>query len=269
MEKFKTRTSIFHLTAQGIIYKKVIEGVNVQPEDVEEDQEMLVNLAGRKKALVLVNASAFHTMTPEAIDKLMTFASRSRYATAMVSQSLGVRIFVNTVSFKLKKVPFEMFTNEAQAIKWLLNTRRDILKKAKKNTHNAAIATRVHKKPVCRVHIDKNGILIKKIFSGAHVDLKRAILSEKEAHKLAGNKKILALIDQRSSYTITQAAIKFIQSMDSKYRIATALVAPKQWNLNPLSKNVSKAQPIVKMFKDKPSAVKWLLSLNTKKRKSL
>jgi hypothetical protein len=251
----------------------VKEGVNVRPEDVDEDQLALTKLAGSKKALVLVDGSAFHTMTPEAVEKLAGYMGKTRHATAIVSQSLGVRIFVNTISRYLNcKSPFQMFTSETQALKWLMSHKRTAQKRTKRNVSNTSVAPRVHKKPkakMCEVSIDKNGILTKKVYNGAHLDVDMVKNAEKEAIKLAGGKKILTLVDHRANYTITTAALKYIhKNVRAKYRLATALIAPKPWRVEPeiLGKKNSRNLPLVKVFNDKASAVKWLLSLKKKTR---
>jgi hypothetical protein len=259
MEKFKTRTSIFHMDSYGIVHKEVLEGVNVTPADVDEDQEMLLKLSKGKKALVLVNAQAFHTMTPEAIDKLKGLIIKSRYATAMVSASLGVRIFVDTVAAALKgKIHFQMFDTVPQAIKWLLAVRKQNERPVKRQP----TVSKKMRTEVCEVHLDKKGILHKKILAGSHVNLKNIKKSESIGRKLAGSKKVLALIDRRASYTITPAAIKCLQqNVNAKYRIATALVNPKSHTL----KSVNAGNPHVKVFSDRATAIKWLLSFKHKK----
>jgi len=267
MEKHKTRTSIFHIDAHGIICKTVIEGVNVLPEDVDEDQQMLEKLSGNKKTYVLVDANAFHTFTPEGLQRLKEYSAR-RHASAMISKSLGVRIFTDTISAALKNnPPYEVFATEKEARKWLLAIKRNREKKTK-HSYNAAIAPKVHKKNnpnALKVHIDKNGILTKKILSGAHVDMKMARRSESQAHKLAGNKRILTLIDRRASYTITASAVKYIRKNTSaRYRIATALLAPKKWHAPSHDIEGKKQTQPVRVFKDKASAIKWLLSLKKK-----
>ncbi len=259
MEKFKTRTSIFHMDSFGIVHKEVIEGVNVMPSDVDEDQEMLMKLSKGKKALVLVNAMAFHTMTPEGIDRLKGFVAKSRHATAMVSQSLGVRIFVDTVASSLKdKAPFKMFGSEPEAVKWLISTK----KLSERPVKRKPLTIKKLRTEVCEVHMDRKGILHKKILGGSHVNLSAIKKSESIGKKLTGSNKVLALIDRRATYTITPAAIKCLQqNVNAKYRIATALVNPKSHSL----RSVKAVNPHVKVFTDKASAIKWLLSFRHKK----
>ncbi|HXB10462.1 MAG TPA: hypothetical protein VNZ45_00635 [Bacteroidia bacterium] len=259
MEKFKTRTSIFHIDTNGIVHKDVIEGVNVLAADVDEDQKMLLKLSNGKKSLVLVNAMVFHTMTPEAIARLEKLITKSRYATAMVSESLGVRIFVDTVAASLKdKAPFKMFDTIPGAVKWLLTVKKHTERPVKPKP---ALFKKMRTE-VCEVYMDSKGILHKKILSGAHVNLTDIKKSESIGRKLAGSNKVLALVDRRAKYTITPAAIKCLQqNVNAKYRIATALVNPKSHAL----KSVNTNNPHVKVFTDKASAVKWLLSFRHKK----
>lgn len=272
MEEFKTRTSRFHIDKYGIIHKNIVEGVNVEPEDVDEDQEMLVKLCNEKKALMVIHGNVYHTMTPEAIERLKVYVAKSRYATAIISTNLGVRIFVETISLLLKThQAYQIFSTEADALKWLLAIKRNQEKKEKKRLHNIAVAPKQGKTKTSKnyeVHIDKNGILTKKIFSGAHIDLAIAKRAEQKAIKLAGNKKVLALIDRRASYTITKDALHYITKKPMvHYRIATALIAVKPWNTIPkssASKAPKKAQ--VKVFNTKAEGIKWLLSLKNKKK---
>jgi hypothetical protein len=260
MKNFKTRTSTFHVDTHGIIHKKVTEGIHVMPEDIDEDDATVLQLSQNKKAYVLVNASVFHTMTPEAIERLKNSSLITRHATALVSESLGVRIFVNTMNIIKEGPPFSLFSNEKEAIKWLLSEKA---KENKKRAVSPAAKTRLKnpsRSQTCKIHIDKHGILTKEILNGVHVDLKTAKKAEKEAEALAGGKKMLTLIDRRASYTVTAGAIKYFkQNAGAKYRIATALISKKPWYNNAVSSQ-SKA-PLLRTFTDKASAVKWLLSV--------
>ena len=248
----------------GIIHKLVIEGINATPEDIDEDETVLLKLSKNKKSLLLVNASAFHTMTPEAIQRIKSASSKSRHATALVSKSLGVRIFTKTInSLPQGGPPFRMFDTEKEAIKWLLSFKKSTV--AKLRTPPAKIRL---KNPggnqSCKVHIDKNGILTKKIFKGAHVNIESARKAEKEAAIMAGGKKMLTLIDRRASYTITPAAIKYFEkNAVAKYRLATALISSKSWYGNTSSPKPN--TPPLRTFSNKATAVKWLLSLEKRK----
>jgi len=263
MKKIVTRTSTFHVDTHEIIHKKVTEGVNVTPEDVEEDDAVLLRLRKSSRAYVLVNATAFHTMTPEAVELLKNSSLITRHATALVSESLGVRIFVNTLNMMKKGPPFSLFSTEKEAVNWLLSEKA---KEGKKQTINVAAKTRL-KSPSrgqsCKIHIDKHGILTKEILSGVHVDLKSAQKAEKEAKALAGGKKMLTLIDRRASYTATPEAVNYFKkNVRSKYRIATALISSSPGYNQPSSQPNA---PLLRVFKDKPSAVRWLLSLKKRK----
>jgi hypothetical protein len=259
MKQYKTRTSVFHIDNHGIIHKTVIEGVNVSPEDVAEDQEMLQKLSGGKRAYVVVKANAFHTMTPEAINALKEAMGKSRFATAMISRRLGVRIFVDTVSTLTgNNPPFEMFPTESAAVKWILG----IMKDNRKNKKLAFNVSRAPKTPVykatCDLSVDNHGILTKRILDGAHIDLAAARQTEMEALKLVGKKKVLSIVDRSAKYTITKPAIRYLQSMEkNRHYIATALISNKTW---PTKSGTTS----VRVFKDKTSAVKWLLSLKKK-----
>lgn len=262
MKQFKTNASIFHVDTHGIIHKSIIEGVNYTQECAKEDQEMLLKLSKDRKALVIVHSEAFYTMTPEGIDDLTATIKQSRQATAIVSTSLGVRIFVDTVNAITKNSQaFRMFETEKEGLKWLLAFK----KPSEKRTHNPAIAPKIHNRKsalACDVSIDSHGILVKKIYEGAHINLAIAKQAEKQAAMLAGNRKVLALVDRSASYTITKGAARFLeQNINSKQRMATALVFPGYAQHASVAKTKANQLAPVKVFSNKTSAVKWLLSL--------
>lgn len=259
MKQFKTKASTFHVDEHGIIHKAIIEGVNYTTECAKEDQEMLLKLSKGKKALVMVNSEAFYTMTPEGLNDLAVFIGQSRRATAVISSSLGIRIFVDTLNGITRKVPpFRMFETEKEGVKWLLSFK-------KRRMHNPAIGPKHSHKfntAACEVRLDKNGILIKKIYEGAHINLAIAKKAEAQASKLVGKEKVLALLDRSASYTITPQAVKYLQkNVGSGHRIATALVLSKPGHVQPSTSenNKSKKTP-VKVFTNKTTAVKWLLA---------
>ena len=151
-----------------------------------------------------------------------------------------------------------MFETAPEAIKWLLAVRKNNERPVKRQP---SVSKKV-RTDVCEVHLDKKGILHKKILNGSHVNLRNIKKSENIGRKLAGSKKVLTLIDRRANYTITPAAIKCLQqNVNAKYRIATALVNPKSHILK--SSNVGNQH--VKVFTDRASAIKWLLSFKHKK----
>ena len=267
MKEYKTKTAIFYVDEYGIVHKKTRADINIKPEDIEEDEQMLIHLTKGRKAMVMVDSQTFYTFTPEAIKKLAHYMQKSRYATAIISQKLGVRNFVDTVTLITKNnPPFRMFSTKKEAKKWLLSLKTEPLKVRKESRHNAPVSSPESNKLKARayhVRFDKNGILVKKIHNGAHINLDIAKKSETDVFKLVRNQKVLALVDSSSLYTITKEAVKYLQKeiRSNKTRIATALLYSRPGHVHPsVSARKNKDAPPVKIFNDKAEAVKWLLS---------
>lgn len=61
-------TRFYHITrdANGIIRTRIIPDAHIELDDIEECEKLALKLNNGKKMLRLVDASSFHTLTPEA-----------------------------------------------------------------------------------------------------------------------------------------------------------------------------------------------------------
>ncbi|TAL59696.1 MAG: hypothetical protein EPN85_08870 [Bacteroidetes bacterium] len=107
----------------NILWIKVIEGVHIDLPSLIEDASVNLQLTKGKKVLALYDARAFFTITEEARDYVRSgILNKTRIATAVVTNKLGIRIIVNFMNrFKKPKTPLKMFGNEKEALYWLKN----------------------------------------------------------------------------------------------------------------------------------------------------
>jgi hypothetical protein len=121
MEKISTATYEIHVDEHGILRRRILDKVNVDLGAVIEVQAICKKLAAGKKNLALIDARAFHTYTPEAMQYIKTSMDSSRIATAVLTESLGIRIMVDYMEKVMKmKSPIKIFAEEDEAIEWLL-----------------------------------------------------------------------------------------------------------------------------------------------------
>ncbi|HXB10463.1 MAG TPA: hypothetical protein VNZ45_00640 [Bacteroidia bacterium] len=110
---------------------------------------------------------------------------------------------------------------------------------------------------------DENGIIHLEVIEGAHVDTS----SIKELHtiykQLAGNNKMLLLVNAHVHYTMTGEATEYLKTnLLDKDRLATAIISTKLGVRITVDsfKTMLKAKSQVKMFADKQEAMEWLLT---------
>ena len=121
MKKIRTKTDEIILDDHGIVHKTVIENSHINLEAVREAEDACAKLAGKDKYMVLIDANALHTMTPEAAEELKNNLDTKRIATAIVSDKLGIRILFSYLSQRDSKAsPLEIFQDKEEALKWLL-----------------------------------------------------------------------------------------------------------------------------------------------------
>lgn len=116
---------------QGIAHIRVLEGAHIDSLTLQKVNERIKELTGKKKTLALIDAKHFHTFTPEATSYLKTgVIDKTRIATAVVCDKVGVRLMVDNISKVQKtKSPIRMFSSEAQARAWLLTLKNKAKKK--------------------------------------------------------------------------------------------------------------------------------------------
>lgn len=126
MKKIRTKTDEIHIDEYGIIHKKVIEGVHISREEVLEAEEAITQLSGKSKCLVLVDATALHTMTPDGAEALKANLDTKRIATAILSDKLGIRILFSYLANRENTAaPIQLFTIKEEAINWLLQFKKN------------------------------------------------------------------------------------------------------------------------------------------------
>jgi len=121
MKKIRTKTDEIAIDAHGIVHKTVIENSHINLDAVKEAEDACAKLSGKDKYMVLIDATALHTMTPEAAEELKNNLDTKRIATAIVSDKLGIRILFSYLAKRENAItPIELFQNKEEALNWLL-----------------------------------------------------------------------------------------------------------------------------------------------------
>lgn len=120
---FKTRTAEISLEKQGYIKFKIIPGSVVDEEDALDNFLVVKNLSGGQKRLKLVDLRGQWKFTSKG--KKVTeknTSTKTTIARAYVIDSLFTKLMMKFFeSFTRPTVPQMFFTNEKEAIKWLLS----------------------------------------------------------------------------------------------------------------------------------------------------
>ncbi len=109
----------------------------------------------------------------------------------------------------------------------------------------------------------EDGILRMKVIAGVHIDLPGLIDDAAADVNLSEGKKVLALYDARSYFTISPEANRYVKSgILNKTRIATAVLTDKSFMrlLVNLINNFNKPSSPLKMFDNEKKALEWLKS---------
>lgn len=103
----------------GILRIRINDGAVIGIAQAKLQFEMIERLCGENKIAVLVDGSASHTITKEAQE----FAANNvgnRIATAVVNPNPFSKLTLNLfLGIFRPATPFRMFSNEANAMKWL------------------------------------------------------------------------------------------------------------------------------------------------------
>lgn len=122
--------------------------------------------------------------------------------------------------------------------------------------------------PTHEISADDSGIIHIKVKEGAHIDTPILKQLNEYSLKLAGTKKILALVDARNFHTLTPEATAYLKTdFADKTRIATAIVSSKT-GMRLLVDYLNNSKPVqspVRMFENEKEAKTWLISFKTKK----
>jgi hypothetical protein len=126
MNKIRTTTDEISIDEHGIIHKKVIEGAHIDLPELIETEEICKKLSKQDKFLILVDATAVHTMTPEAVKLLKEHIDTKRIAAAIISNRLGMRIMIDYFTNVEKSVtPIRIFQAQDEAMEWLLKFKKN------------------------------------------------------------------------------------------------------------------------------------------------
>lgn len=110
------------------------------------------------------------------------------------------------------------------------------------------------------ITLGDDGILRTRVFEGAAITLKDVKEYYAFTRRMAGDRKVLALVDGRASFSITDEARAYAADQMNETRIATALITRSAAvrMLYNLFVQVNKPQVPTKMFTDEQSAEAWL-----------
>jgi hypothetical protein len=124
--KINTPNNEIWLDTRGILHVRATEQGEIDLDEVKACFAVYEKLGCReKKVLQLVDARVGLTMSKEARDFVAKEGVNYFIASAVVSDSLSVRLVINFFNFFYKhKVPLRLFRNEEEALKWLRKFRR-------------------------------------------------------------------------------------------------------------------------------------------------
>lgn len=123
MERVKTRTAEMWKDASGIFWVRILPVVEIDEEDIVDNLLVMRNITGGTPHLKIVDARTKWKMTPSA-ESIFRQADtpEKTIARAVLTSSVADKL-IQTVLAKLFKhgVPLRFFTNEADAVRWLLS----------------------------------------------------------------------------------------------------------------------------------------------------
>jgi hypothetical protein len=264
MKKIRTHAYDLYLDKNGIVHWDVIEHTHMESKHLKESLEAALKLSKGKKIYTIVNAQPPRTMTPDAQEYLQKeVIDKHSCATAVVTERLGVRIMIEYMINVIKvKTPLKLFTNEKDAMKWLLTLKHQKKQRTLPAFHPAAdkiqnkMRTTSHE-----LYLDKNGIMHRKVVANSQIDIDAIKATDKISMAMNKGKKLLLLVNARTPHKLTAAAATYMKKNVPKTRIATAVLSGGA-NTKVLTSVMSpkKGNPPVRMFIKETEAVKWLLS---------
>jgi hypothetical protein len=126
MNKIRTNTDEISIDEHGIIHKKVLEGAHIDLTELKETEEICEKLSKQDKFLIMVDATAVHTMTPEAVKLLKEHIDTKRIAAAIISNRLGMRIMIDYfTNVEKSATPIKIFQAQDEALEWLLKFKKN------------------------------------------------------------------------------------------------------------------------------------------------
>jgi hypothetical protein len=123
MTQHATRSHKISQIDHGIIKWQVLPDAHIGSAELKESEKATVAIYKTQKKLLLIDASNFHTLTPDATEFMKKNNHKSRIATAIVLSNISQKI---TAKFISGKCPVKTFVSENEAVKWLLSLKRKV-----------------------------------------------------------------------------------------------------------------------------------------------
>lgn len=125
-QKIKTRYNEIWQDDEGFLWVRATEVTEIDLEEVKACFEAYAEMGiDQEKVLQVMDVRNSITVTREARDYAARHGHRFFIASAVISNSLSVRLIVNFFNFLYpKKVPLKMFGSEDEALKWLRKFRK-------------------------------------------------------------------------------------------------------------------------------------------------
>lgn len=125
MEEVGTPTCTFRVHANGIVHAVMRQGCDMRLEDAQANVAMMYELGGRKRSLVLVDMRGVRSQTRETRAYFAgPEAEKATLAVALMIGSPVSRVLANFFMHLIpQRIPTAIFTDEAAAIRWLLERR--------------------------------------------------------------------------------------------------------------------------------------------------
>ena len=122
MNKVKTRTAEIWKDDKGIIWLQVLEGAAIDKEDAADNLLVVKNLSDNKPVLRILDSRNKWNISNEAKEYTETaFKHTNTVAYAVLVNSFTDKILRNFIlNFNRPDMPVKTFTNETEAITWLL-----------------------------------------------------------------------------------------------------------------------------------------------------
>jgi hypothetical protein len=120
-EKIETKTAKIWIDEEGIMRFRIKEGAAIDLQEVAEHFTIYRKLVPQKsKVLHLFESGKFFRFDTDAMQYVAKHAKDFFIASAVVHDSLAIRILYNFVNnFIPQPVPFKMFSTKGAALEWL------------------------------------------------------------------------------------------------------------------------------------------------------
>lgn len=123
----RTKLNEIWIDDEGILILKPDDGIEIDQEEVEAcfKAYQSLGIGPKNKVLEIIDARGNNTLTPEARTLAAKMGKDYFIASAIISESLSIRLIVNFFNkFYKQDVPFKMFANEKSAREWLRTFRK-------------------------------------------------------------------------------------------------------------------------------------------------